>query len=302
MPKRARRARGARARQARRPRARLRRRPRRRVRLSGRRRRAMRSFTISRLAQRLLGALRQRTPRGRLYEVDTRLRPTALRACSCRRSRRGGATTSKDARLWERQALMKLRPVAGDRGARRGGRAGSPSETVYGDPSRCKRRSPKRSARCASRIERELGGKYDLKVGAGGVIDVEFAAQFLQLVHGHAHPALRTTSTSAALRAAATLGIAPAGLVELLDQGYRFMRGIEHRLRVVHDQPIHRLPEARDELDRLARRSGFPERRHAARARRALAARHPRGLPPAPRCVVTLRSRACVTMLYWEDP
>ena len=52
--------------------------------------------------------------------------------------------------------------------------------------------------------------------------------------------------------------IAPAGLVELLDQGYRFMRGIEHRLRVVHDQPIHRLPEARDELDRLARRAGFP--------------------------------------------
>jgi len=46
---------------------------------------------------------------------------------------------------------------------------------------------------------------------------------------------------------------------ELLAQGYRFLRKIEHRLRVVHDQPIHRLPEARGELDKLARRSGFPD-------------------------------------------
>jgi len=116
------------------------------------------------------------------------------------------------------------------------------------------------------RIERELGadptGKRltgDLKVGAGGVIDVEFAAQYLQLVHGHAHPALRTTGTAAALEAAAAAGVAPAGDVELLAQGYRFLRKIEHRLRVVHDQPIHRLPEARGELDKLARRSGFPD-------------------------------------------
>ena len=91
------------------------------------------------------------------------------------------------------------------------------------------------------------------------MMDVEFAAQYLQLVHGHAHPALRTTATATALRAAAACGIAPPREIELLDQGYRFLRGIEHRLRVVHDQPIHRLPEARDELDKLARRSGFPD-------------------------------------------
>jgi glutamate-ammonia-ligase adenylyltransferase len=91
------------------------------------------------------------------------------------------------------------------------------------------------------------------------VIDVEFAAQFLQLTHGHAHPELRTTSTIAALRAAAQCGVAPAREVELLDQGYRFLRGIENRLRVVNDQPLHRLPETEAELDKLARRSGFPD-------------------------------------------
>ncbi|HEX8113956.1 MAG TPA: hypothetical protein VF516_39765, partial [Kofleriaceae bacterium] len=112
------------------------------------------------------------------------------------------------------------------------------------------------------RIERELGGpasRRDVKAGAGGVIDIEFAAQYLQLVHGHAHPALRTTGTVTALEAAAAAGIAPARDLELLAQGYRFLRKVEHRLRVVHDQPIHRLPEARDELDKLARRCGFPD-------------------------------------------
>jgi glutamate-ammonia-ligase adenylyltransferase len=113
------------------------------------------------------------------------------------------------------------------------------------------------------RIERELAGgaagQRDLKLGPGGIVDIEFAAQYLQLAHGHAHPALRTTATVAALEAAAAAAIAPARDLELLAQGYRFLRKIEHRLRVVHDQPIHRLPEARDELDRLARRSGYPD-------------------------------------------
>ena len=117
-----------------------------------------------------------------------------------------------------------------------------------------------------ARIERELGGGTvhhrvagDLKLGAGGIVDIEFAAQYLQLVWGHAIPALRTTGTVAALDAAAAAGVASPRDLALLAQGYHFLRKIEHRLRVVHDQPIQRLPEAADELDKLARRSGFPD-------------------------------------------
>ena len=132
------------------------------------------------------------------------------------------------------------------------------------------------------RIERELGRPHDLKTAAGGVIDVEFAAQYLQLVHGHAYPRLRTTSTAAALRAAAVEGLAPAGLLALLEQGYRFLRGIEHRLRVVHDQPIHRLPDTKLELDWARATFRFRRWPRAARPRRALAARDPRGLHEAP--------------------
>jgi glutamate-ammonia-ligase adenylyltransferase len=212
----------------------------------------------SRLAQRLLGALRQRTPRGRLYEVDTRLRPSGSQGLLVSSLAAWRRYHEQNARLWERQALIKLRPVAGD--AALGAEvARLASETVYG-----KSHDPEavadEIAAMREKIERELGGKYDLKTNPGGVIDVEFAAQFLQLVHGHAHAELRTTSTSAALRAAASLGIAPAGLLDLLDQGYRFLRGVEHRIRVVNDQPVHRLPESFDELDRLARRTGFPDR------------------------------------------
>jgi glutamate-ammonia-ligase adenylyltransferase len=220
---------------------------------------------FSRCAQRLLGALRQRTPRGRLYEIDTRLRPSGshgLLVTSLAGWRRYHA---EDARLWERQALIKLRPVAGDR-ALGEQVARLAADTVYGQPPDAAggaRTIADAILQMRDRIERELGpGRRaggDLKVGAGGVIDVEFAAQYLQLVHGHAHPALRTTGTAAALAAAAAAGVAPPDDLELLAQGYRFLRKIEHRLRVVHDQPITRLPETRDELDKLARRSGFPD-------------------------------------------
>ena len=213
---------------------------------------------FSRLAQRLLGALRQRTARGRLYEVDTRLRPSGSQGLLVTSLAGWKRYHSEDARLWERQALTKLRWVAGDR------MLGSEVEriarqTVYGMPPADPRIIADEIIKMRDKIERELGATGDLKTGAGGVMDIEFAAQYLQLVHGHAHPELRTTATVVALRAAAATGIAPSREVELLGQGYRFLRKIEHRMRVVHDQPIHRLPEPRDELDKLARRSGFPD-------------------------------------------
>jgi glutamate-ammonia-ligase adenylyltransferase len=211
----------------------------------------------TRVAQRLLGALRQRTPRGRLYEVDTRLRPSGTHGTLVSSLAGWRRYHAGEARLWERQALIKLRPVAGDR-ALGDEVARHAAETVYGaahDP----REVATAITAMRDKIERELGGPRDLKTGPGGVIDIEFAAQYLQLVHGHAYPALRTTGTSTALRTAAELGVAPPGIALLLDEGYRFLRGIEHRLRVVHDQPIHRLPDARDELAKLARRCGFPD-------------------------------------------
>jgi glutamate-ammonia-ligase adenylyltransferase len=220
---------------------------------------------FSRCAQRLLNALLQRTPRGRLYEIDTRLRPSGSQGLLVTSLTGWRKYHASSARLWERQALVKLRPVAGDR-ALGEHVAQLAAETAYGRPpagASGARQIALAILQMRDRIERELGvGKPftgDLKVGAGGIMDIEFAAQYLQLVHGSVHPELRTTGTAAALAAAARAGIAAPGDVELLAQGYRFLRKIEHRMRVVHDQPIYRLPDLPDELDKLARRSGFPD-------------------------------------------
>ncbi|HET9484140.1 MAG TPA: DUF294 nucleotidyltransferase-like domain-containing protein, partial [Xanthomonadales bacterium] len=217
---------------------------------------------FSRCAQRLLGALRQRTARGRLYEVDTRLRPSGSQGLLVTSLAGWRRYHAESAALWERQALTKLRHVAGDAALGHEVEVLA-AETCYGTPPESLRTIAEGIAKMRQRIERELGGDKldapDLKTGAGGVIDVEFAAQYLQLAYGHAHPELRTTSTVNALRAAARAGVAPTHALELLDQGYRFLRGIENRLRVVNDQPVHRLPDTQQELDKLARRSGFPD-------------------------------------------
>ena len=106
-------------------------------------------------------------------------------------------------------------------------------------------------------VKRE--SNLDLKAGRGGLIDIEFAAQFLQLTMGHLYPDLQTTSTVQALSAAGALGLASEDDTVLLADGYRFLRRIEHRLRIVHDRSEHRLPADAAELDLLARRAGYAD-------------------------------------------
>lgn len=225
---------------------------------------------MTRLAQRLMSGLRALRPAGRLYEVDTRLRPSGSQGllvtsvAAWERYHRG------EARLWERQALTKLRPVAGDPGlCARVFRAAT--HYVYGTPPGAGDRLAvpeiARAIRAMrERIERELvatgGGQiggYDIKIGPGGLIDIEFAAQLMKLCHGHAHPALRQTSTTRALAEAARVGVLDGDIAALLVDGYWFLRRIEHRMRIVHDQPVHRLPAGGPELSKLARRLGYAQ-------------------------------------------
>src|SRR5690606_22776693 len=111
------------------------------------------------------------------------------------------------------------------------------------------------------RIEREIAGAAsarDVKAGRGGVIDIEFASQYLQLLLGPGEPALRTPSTLAALRTAAGLVPELAATCRLLADAYLYLRRLEHRLRIVHDVSEQRLPEDPIALDKLARRLGLP--------------------------------------------
>ena len=106
-------------------------------------------------------------------------------------------------------------------------------------------------------IAGESAGRYNSKLGRGGLVDVEFAVQFLQLVHGGQHPRVRTPSTPGALQALLDEGLLDADDHGPLQRGYRFLRRIESRLRIVRDRSVDRLPETREELTRLARRMGY---------------------------------------------
>jgi glutamate-ammonia-ligase adenylyltransferase len=109
---------------------------------------------FSRLAQRLLGALRLRTPRGRLYEVDTRLRPSGSQGLLVSSLASWRRYHAESAQLWEHQALIKLRPVAGDP-ALGAEVARLAAETVYGAPHDA-RQVAEAITQMRDRIEREL--------------------------------------------------------------------------------------------------------------------------------------------------
>jgi glutamate-ammonia-ligase adenylyltransferase len=113
-------------------------------------------------------------------------------------------------------------------------------------------------------MERELGGerrapgrlRYDLKVGRGGLVDVEFAVQWLQMKHGH-DPRVRTPETETALSALEVCGYLQASLATPLRDGYAFLRRLEQRLRVLHGAGAQLIEDGAPGLPPLARRMGM---------------------------------------------
>lgn len=217
--------------------------------------------SMTKLAQRLVNALAAHLEDGRLYEVDTRLRPSGQKGTLVSSLEAWRRYHTEAARLWERQALIKARAVAGDELLGRTVELEA-QRFVYEHGASDGRAVAEEIIQMRERMEKELAreylGSYDIKTGRGGLVDVEFAAQYLQLVHGPRHPELRVRGTVEALDRAAALGILDEETHTTLTGGYRFLRRIEHRMRIVHDRPIHELPTQPEELEKLARRTGHP--------------------------------------------
>jgi glutamate-ammonia-ligase adenylyltransferase len=213
---------------------------------------------FSKLAQRLITVLQVPTTEGLVYRIDTRLRPSG---------RSGPLVSSLDsfrdyhersARLWERQALIKARPVAGD-AALAAAAAKIIEAFVYRAP--LTDEGVREMVHLRARMERELAREsheqVNIKTGRGGLVDIEFITQMLQLRHGTEHPAVRARATPAALAALRAEGVLPAADAELLTAGYRFLRRLENRLRLAHDQPVEVLERGAINLEPLARQLGF---------------------------------------------
>jgi glutamate-ammonia-ligase adenylyltransferase len=192
---------------------------------------------------------------GYAYRVDLRLRPYG-RAGHLVRSVSGLLRYYREeASLWEIQALLKLRPVAGN--------------VALGDefldqvrPLLTKRRDPAevvasvrhmRQAAIQSRVSR-LVSSVDVKSGLGGLRDVEFLVQGLQLIHAGERPGLIEGNTVAGLRSLSEAGIVPEDVAEHLARDYLFLRRVEHLLQIMEDRQIHVLPREPAELSALAKR------------------------------------------------
>ncbi len=207
-----------------------------------------------RVAQRFLAAVSAPTREGIAYRVDTRLRPSGSAGPLVVSLEAFRSYHAQQARTWERQAWVRARPVAGDLRVWRAFREARIA-AVYKETDRAMLAASVREMRDA--MEKRIGGveppKYNLKTGRGGLVDVEFASQFLQLAHGAGEPALRTPNTLTALSRARARGLLAEEPYAALREGYLFLHHLENRLRVVSDMPEDEL--GADDWHALARRS-----------------------------------------------
>jgi [glutamine synthetase] adenylyltransferase / [glutamine synthetase]-adenylyl-L-tyrosine phosphorylase len=215
-----------------------------------------------RLGQKFITYLAAPTEEGVGYKIDMQLRPSGKSGplvCSLDAFREYHRTSSL---LWERQALIKARFAAGDPAL------GKQIEEVaenfaYGQGLPSEGIGEIHHLRM--RMQRELAGedetRFNLKKGRGGLVDIEFLTQMLQLEHGFRHPELRHSETLAALKALAKKKILPKDEYKLLSDGYLFLRTLDHRLRLERDQSIDAFEREPERLDRIAQALGYRGKR-----------------------------------------
>ncbi|WKX69969.1 bifunctional [glutamine synthetase] adenylyltransferase/[glutamine synthetase]-adenylyl-L-tyrosine phosphorylase [Streptomyces sp. XD-27] len=211
----------------------------------------------TRLASRMMRICSDVTAEGTIWPVDANLRPEGRNGPLVRTLSSHLAYYQRWAKTWEFQALLKARPVAGDPEL---GRAyveaveplvwqAAERENFVTDVQQMRRRVVENIP--VAQIEREL------KLGPGGLRDVEFAVQLLQLVHGRTDPSLRSGTTLDALDALAAGGYVGRADAAVLDSAYRFLRSMEHRIQLYKLRRTHLIPEDEAELRRLGRSLGF---------------------------------------------
>jgi glutamate-ammonia-ligase adenylyltransferase len=192
------------------------------------------------------------------FRVDADLRPEGRDGPLVRSLASYEAYWDRWAHTWEFQALLKARPVAGDR-ALGATFATAAAERVWTRPFGADELRQVRSMKAKAEAALARRGLLDREVkrGRGGIRDVEFAVQLLQLVHGRHDPALRSPTTLAALEELASAGyVDPADAAALAD-AYRFLRTVEHRLQLAEAQQVHAVPRAAEPRTVLARVMGY---------------------------------------------
>jgi len=213
---------------------------------------------FERLAQEIVRLLTTPTELGAPYRVDLRLRPEGRygpMALSCPSA---WAYYETRGRTWERQAYIKARPVAGDIDLGREFLDRLQPWIYQRYLSRADITGIKAlKRRIEQRARLEGADQRNVKTGHGGIRDIEFVIQFLQLLNGAELPQVRTGNTLEAIRQLAAAGCLSDQERAILEQNYSFLRQIEHRLQVMFDLQTHTMPENPAELRKLALRLGY---------------------------------------------
>jgi glutamate-ammonia-ligase adenylyltransferase len=213
--------------------------------------------SASTLAVALMRVCSSASAEGTIWPVDAALRPEGKAGPLVRTLASHVAYYERWARTWEFQALLKARPVAGDLelGA---AYIDALSPLVWRAADRDDFVSDVQAMR--RRVEQTLpadASHRQLKLGPGGLRDVEFAVQLLQLVHGRTDDMLRSPNTLAALEALSTYGYVGRGDAAGLDRAYRFLRTVEHRLQLSRLRRTHLMPDDPAALRWLGRSLGL---------------------------------------------
>jgi glutamate-ammonia-ligase adenylyltransferase len=212
---------------------------------------------FAKLGQKIIMILTTQTREGYVYKIDTRLRPSG---------NAGPLVTSlesfrdyhrRESQVWERQALTKSRVVLGEELLSEAIEE-VVRQSVYGSGSHESVRPEihRLRMRMENEIAKESEGNYNIKTGRGGMVDVEFIVQYLQLCHGHKMPDIRNANTLVSLKALRANGVFSPEDGEILINGYKFLRRLENRLRIIHDYSMNDLGGSKSYLNKLALRLG----------------------------------------------
>lgn len=194
------------------------------------------------------------------FRVDAALRPEGRDGPLVRTLESYEIYWDKWAKSWEFQALLKARVVTGESElAKRWTEAADSQLWSHKFDAGALHELREMKRRSEGLVEQRGLADREVKRGRGGIRDVEFAAQLLQLVHGGADPDIRSKNTLDALERLAARGYIDAEDAETLGTAYRFFRNVEHRLQLVEEEQTHTIPTDRPQRERLAHTMGFAD-------------------------------------------
>jgi glutamate-ammonia-ligase adenylyltransferase len=209
------------------------------------------------LAQKLIDLLAANTAEGFLYRVDLRLRPWGNDGPLVATVQGYMRYIEKNARLWEKQALLKVRPIAGDLSLGEHVREMVQPYIFSAPPEEVRAGVFAMKQRTEEFLQSKGRGWGEVKLGVGSIRDVEFVLQYLQLTNVSQHPQIRTRATLKGLRLLRAAGLITSVEARILSDGYTFLRTIEHYLQMMDYRQTYTLPSDEAAIAFVARRLGF---------------------------------------------